>query len=117
VRRLARALNRPDVYLTDSELLVFVLANLVALVLGLAAGAWWFALAAPAWPVPVYRSQRRLRAARRVALDGFVEQAPRVEDEERKRKVAALRDELGDWPPGLRWLSDVDARAGGRPHA
>jgi hypothetical protein len=66
--------------------------------------------ALPVTIVLLYRSIRRARAARRVGLDGFTAQAPRVGDAERHRKVAALRREIGDWKPGLNWLDEfVDA--------
>lgn len=114
MRRVARKFDRPDWYLTGLEILVLWLSNLAALILTLAVERWLIVLVAPAWAVALYRSRRRSRAARRAGLSGFVEQAARVGDEERERKVAAIRRELGGWRPGLAWLDEVDGRAAGR---
>jgi hypothetical protein len=113
VRRV-RKFNPPDLFLTLSESALVSLTSLVALILSLATARWLIVVAAPVWAFGIYRSQRRSRAARRAGLAGFVAQAARVGDEERERKVAAIRRELGDWRPGLRWLEEVDARAAGR---
>jgi hypothetical protein len=114
VRRVARKFDRPDWFLTGWEIVVLWLSTLGGLILGLAVAPYLFAVALPAWVVGMYRSLRRSRAARRAGLDGFVSQAAQVGDEERERKVEAIRRELGDWRPGLRWLAEVDARAAGR---
>jgi hypothetical protein len=101
--------------MTGREMLGWWLTNLVALVLAIAVSPIAFVAAVPAWALAFYRSQRRASAVRRAGLTGFVQQAPRVSDEERERKIAAIRRELGDWGPGLAWLNEVvDARAAGR---
>ena len=98
-------------FLTQREWLVSYLAALAALA-ALLAGHPVFAAAAGLPPLPLlaYRSQRRVRAARRAGLLGFVQQMAAVPDAERERKVAAIARELGDWPPGGRWLREVDRR-------
>ena len=87
---------------------------MVALTLAVSVGGLAVGGASPLWAFLLYRSVRRSRAAGRAGLNGFVEQAARVSDEERERKLAALRIEVGDWRPGLAWLDEVDRRAAGR---
>jgi hypothetical protein len=101
----------PTLYLTAKETLVSQLVSAAGLLAILLGAPLLFLAVVPVWLLVGYRSLRRVRAARRVGLDGFVEQGARVPDDERARKLAVLRAELDGWRPGLSWLAEVDERA------
>jgi hypothetical protein len=97
-------------FLTHREWLALYIAAIAAVVAAVLTRNVFVGLgvAAPFWVFCAYRSQPRLRAAKRAGLLGFVQQLPAVSETERARKLDALAEELRDPQHARIWLHEVD---------